>query len=197
MADEIMQEDIGEEEIERDQYLVFIVKAQEFGIQAMRVQEISALLPVTEVPNAPPYVDGIMNLRGHLVSVINFRKKFGFELKEKDEDTRIIMVEHSGFPIGIIVDSVEEVIKIADEKVQKLPETTTTLMSEEYITGVGMLEGRLIILLDADKVLTKTELIKVSEITKIKDEVIAKSGLQDSDSKSEIPNPISEIKGRQ
>lgn len=197
MANEIIQEDIGEEEIERDQYLVFIVKTQEFGIQAMRIQEISAPLPVTKVPNAPAYVDGIMNLRGHLVSVINFRRKFGFETKEYDEDTRIIMVEHSGFPIGIIVDSVEEVIKIPDDKVQKLPETTTTLMSEEYITGVGMLEGRLIILLDADNVLTKAEVIKVGELTKIKDAVIAESGLQSPELKSEIPNPLSEIKGGQ
>ncbi len=170
MADESMQEDITDEGIERDQYLVFIVKAQEFGIQAMRVQEISALLETTEVPNAPPYIEGIMNLRGHLASVINFRKKFGFEPKEYDEDTRIIMTEHKRFPIGILVDSVEEVIKIPDEKVQKLPETTTTAMSEEYITGVGMMEGRLIILLDADKVLTKHELAEVGAITKIKAE---------------------------
>lgn len=193
MADEIIQENISEEEIERDQYLVFTVKTQEFGIQAMRIQEISVPLPVTEVPNAPPYVEGIANLRGYLVSVINFRKKFGFETKEKDEDTRIIMVEHSGFPIGIIVDSVEEVIKIPDDKVQKLPETTTTQMSEEYITGVGILEGRLIILLDADKVLTKAEAIKVGELTKIKDAVIAESGLQNLELKPEIPNPKSEI----
>lgn len=197
MANEIIQENISEEEIERDQYLVFIVKAQEFGVQAMRIQEISAPLPVTKVPNAPPYVEGIMNLRGHLVSVINFRRKFGFETKEYDEDTRIIMVEHSGFPIGIIVDSVEEVIKITDEKVQKLPETTTTLMLEEYITGVGMLEGRLIILLDADNVLTKAEVIKVGELTKIKDAVIAESGSQNPGLKSGIQNPISEIKGGQ
>lgn len=186
MAGEIIQENISEEEIERDQYLVFTVKEQEFGIQAMRIQEISVPLPVTEVPNAPLYVEGIMNLRGHLVSVVNFRRKFGFETKEYDEDTRIIMVEHSGFPIGIIVDSVEEVIKITDEKVQKLPETTTTQTLEEYITGVGMLEGRLIILLDADNVLTKAEVIKVGELTKIKDAAIAENESQNSESKSEI-----------
>ena len=86
----------------------------------MRVQEISAMIDITKVPQAPTYIEGILNLRGRLVSVINFRKKFGFEAKKQDEDTRIIIVEHRGFPIGIMVDSVEEVIRIPDENVQKL-----------------------------------------------------------------------------
>ena len=165
MVDEIMQEDIDEEEVEQDQYLVFSVKSQEFGFQAVRVQEITLVLGTTEVPNTPPYIEGIMNLRGRLASVINFRKKFGFELKEKDEDTRIIIVEQAGFPIGIMVDSVEEVIRIADEKVQQLPESISTSASEESITGVGVLDDRLIILLDVDKVLTGTELIEMDAIS--------------------------------
>ena len=170
MVNEVVKDDIDEEELEQDQYLVFAIKSQEFGIQAIRVQEISRVLGTTEVPNAPSYIEGIMNLRGRLASVINFRKKFGFELKEYDEDTRIIIVELGGFPIGIIVDSVEEVIRIPDEKVQELPESTTTSGSKEYMTGVGMLDNRLIILLDVDKVLTKTELIELSEINQMMDE---------------------------
>jgi len=164
MVNEVVTDDIDEEELEPDQYLVFTIKSQEFGIQAIRVQEISRVLGTTEVPNAPSYIEGIMNLRGRLASVINFRKKFGFELKEHDEDTRVIVVELGTFPIGIIVDSVEEVIRIPDEKVQELPESTTTSGSKEYMTGVGMLDNRLIILLDVDKVLTKTEVIELGEI---------------------------------
>ena len=170
MVNEVVKDDIEEEELEPDQYLVFAVKSQEFGIQAIRVQEISRVLGTTEVPNAPSYIEGIMNLRGRLASVINFRKKFGFEPKEHDEDTRVIVVELDTFPIGIIVDSVEEVIRIPDEKVQELPESTTTSGSKEYMTGVGMLDNRLIILLDVDKVLTKTELIELSEINQVMDE---------------------------
>jgi len=169
MANEVIEDDIDEEGIEQDQYLVFTVKSQEFGIQGLRVQEITSVLGTTEVPNAPPYIEGILNLRGRLASVINFRRKFGLEPKEHDEDTRIIIVEQSGFPIGIVVDSVEEVIKIPDEKVQELPESTTTSASEEYMTGVGMLENRLIILLDVDKVLTKTELIEARAISQMMD----------------------------
>jgi len=167
MVNEVVTDEIEEEELEQDENLVFTVKSQEFGIQAVRVQEISRVLPTTDVPNAPPYIEGIMNLRGRLASVVNFRKKLGFEPKEHDEDTRVIVVELDTFPIGIIVDAVEEVIKIPEEKVQKLPESTTTSASKDYMTGVGMLDNRLIILLDVDKVLTSTELIEMGEITQM------------------------------
>jgi len=167
MVNEVVTDDIEEEELEQDQNLVFTVKSQEFGIQAVRVQEISTVLPTTKVPNAPLYIEGIMNLRGRLASVINFRKKLGFEPKEHDEDTRIIVVELDTFPIGIIVDSVAEVIKIPAEKVQKLPELTTTSASKDYMTGVGMLDNRLVILLDVDKVLTSSELIELGEINQM------------------------------
>src|SRR5438105_1150685 len=123
------------EGIEQDQYLVFTAMGQEFGIQAMRVQEISAMIEITKVPRAPVFIEAILNLRGRLVSVVNFRKKFGFEARPQDEDTRIVIVEHRNFPIGIMVDSVEEVIRIQNEKVQKLPEATVTTDSEEYLTG--------------------------------------------------------------
>jgi purine-binding chemotaxis protein CheW len=159
-------EELVAEEVEADQYLIFTAQSQECGFQTMRVQEISQLLPVSRVPNAPPYVEGIMNLRGRIASVINFRRKFGFEPKEHDEDTRVIVVELDNYPIGIIVDSVEEVVKIPDSSVQKLPESTTTTESKEYITGIGMLDKRLIILLDLDKVLTGTALINMDELNK-------------------------------
>ena len=164
MAQEIIQDDIDDDEMERDQYLVFSVKAQEFGIQAMRVKEISAVFDVTKVPNSPLYTEGIMNLRGQLMTVIDFRKKFGFKPKERDDDTRIIVVEYRSFPVGIIVDSVEEVIKVSDEKVQKLPELSTPLASKESVTGVGMLDGRLVILLDEEKLFSKNESIEVEAI---------------------------------
>jgi len=162
MENEAIREEFEAEEVEQDQYLVFTSQSQDFGIQAMRVQEISAPLSITKVPNTPPYIEGIVNLRGRLVSIIDFRKKFRFKPKEHDEDTRIIMVEYGGYPIGIIVDSAEEVIKITNEKVQKLPDVITTSVSQEHITGVGMLDNnRLVILLDADKVLTKTDLMEL------------------------------------
>ena len=165
MSDQVtLDEELAAEEVEADQYLVFTAQSQEFSFQAMRVQEISQVLPVSHVPNAPPYIEGIMNLRGRIASVINFRKKFGFEPKEHDEDTRVIVVELDNYPIGIIVDSVEEVVKIPDSSVQDLPESTSTAESKEYITGIGLLDKRLIILLDLDKVLTGVALTNVDEL---------------------------------
>ena len=175
MADEITREDFDDAELETDQYLVFVVKSQEFGFQAVWVQEITALLEATEVPNAPPYVEGIVNLRGRLATLISFRQKFGFETKAPDEDTRVIIVEQRGFPIGILVDSVEEVIKIPDEMVQELPEATGTSASEESIMGVGMLDDRLIILLDVDRFLTKAEVIEAGAISQMMGEVRQKA----------------------
>ena len=168
MSNQVIEdEELVAEEVEEDQYLVFTVQSQECGFQAMRVQEISQVLPVSHVPNAPPYIEGIMNLRGRIASVINFRKKFGFESKEHDEDTRVIVVELDNYPIGVIVDSVEEVVKIPESLVQTLPESTTTTESKEYITGIGILDKRLIILLDLDKVLTGTALINADDLNQI------------------------------
>lgn len=166
----IEDEELIAEEVEPDQYVVFTARSQEYGFQAMRVQEITQVLPVSYVPNAPSYIEGIMNLRGRIASVINFRKKFGFEPKEQDEDTRIIVVELDNCPIGILVDSVEEVVKIPDDSVQKLPLSTTTSESQEHITGIGMKDKRLIILLDLDKVLVGTVPVNMSEINKAIDE---------------------------
>lgn len=145
------------EEIEKDQYLIFAVKSQEYAIQAMRVKEISAVPVVTQIPTAPPYIEGVLNLRGQLATVISFRKKFAFEAKERDEDMRIVIVEHGGFPIGILVDSVEEVIRITDDKILQLPEEALTDISREYIKGVAMLDKRLVIILDTDNLLTRSE----------------------------------------
>jgi purine-binding chemotaxis protein CheW len=157
-------EEMSAEEVEEDQYLVFTAQSQEYGFRAMRVQEISQVLPVTYVPNSPLYIEGIMNLRGRIASVINFRKKFGYQPKEHDEDTRVIVVEMDGYPIGIIVDSVEEVVKIPVSTVQNLPESTATAESNEYITGIGMLDKRLILLLDLDNILTSTALINLDKL---------------------------------
>lgn len=151
----VLDEDV---EIEHDQFLIYTIDGQEFGIQAMRVQEISVILPVTRIPNTPSYIEGIMNLRGRLASVLNFRKIFGFDSHPDDEDTRIVIVEYESFRIGIIVDSVEEVIKIPDNAIHKLPESTGKSVTEEYITGIGMLDKRIIIILNIDRILNNSEI---------------------------------------
>jgi len=156
-------EEEDEDELETDQYLVFTVHEQEYGLQALRVKEITSVLEPTEVPQAPPYVEGILNHRGELVSVINFRRKYGFDTRDHDEDTRIIMVEKSGHRVGLLVDAVAEVIKIPGGSVQDLPESINTPLLEQYIDGVGILNDRLIVMLDIDKVLGKSDTAAMKE----------------------------------
>jgi purine-binding chemotaxis protein CheW len=153
MTDIEMIDEFGDEEIETDQYLIFNVDTENYGIQAIRVLEIAQPLKTTEVPEAPAYVEGIINLRGKLATVINFRKKFGFPEKPKDEDTRVVIVEQHGFPIGIIVDYVDEVIKIPDSFVHKMPPGASTVHSQRYIRGLGLMDNKLSIILDVDAIL--------------------------------------------
>ena len=168
MAQDINDE-LEAEEVEQDQYLVFKVMSQEFCVQAMWVQEISRPLELTQVPNALPYIDGVANLRGRLSTVINFRKKLGFEAIAHDEETRIIVIEHKGFPIGMTVDSVEEVIKIPDNLVHQMPETTSSMMEDQPITGIGMLNKRMIIMLDIKKILDGTAMPNLEKIKQVLD----------------------------
>lgn len=176
MANRVMEADIEQEEIQQDQYLVFGIDSQEFGLRAIRVQGISAALGTTKVPTAQRYVEGILNHRGQLATVISFRKKFEYEPKEHDEDTRTIMVEMGGFPIGIVVDRVEEVISIPNERVQQLPASSSLSAPEECIAGVGMLDDRLIVLLDVDKVLTETESMETGALRRAIDDAQTTEG---------------------
>jgi purine-binding chemotaxis protein CheW len=195
---DLSSDDTMAEEIEQDQYLIFTAMGQEFGIQAMRVKEISAMIAITKVPNAPSYIEGILNLRGRLVSIINFRKKFGFERKEQDEDTRIVIVEHGGFPIGIMVDNVEEVIRIANENVQELPEAAITTTSAEYLTGVGMLDRRLIVLLDADQLLSKAEVLDAEALKRVTAEAQSqKAAVQQAPAMAELVDRRQKMADRQ
>lgn len=148
-----MIDEFGDEEVETDQYLIFNLDTQNYAIQAIRVLEIGQPLKTTDVPESPAYVEGIINLRGKLATVINFRKKFGFPEKPRDEDTRVVIVEQHGFPIGIIVDYVDEVIKIPDSFVHKMPPGATTAHSQKYIRGLGLMDTKLSIILDVDAIL--------------------------------------------
>src|SRR4030042_2834555 len=171
MPGQILRDEMEAEEVEQDQYIVFKIQNQEFGIQAMWVQEISRPLEITLVPSSLPYIEGVTNLRGKLATIINFRKKFAFDEKEQDEDTRFVIIEHLGFPKGIIVDSVEEVIKIGDDLVQELPESTSAMTQGEIIKGIGMLDKRMIILLNVEKVLEKIEAIEPEALKQVIDVV--------------------------
>ncbi len=129
------------------QLVSFWVGTEEFAVEILAVREINRMLDVTRVPEAPAYVEGVINLRGLIVPVVDLRKRFGVEATEANADTRIVVVEVKERMIGFIVDRVNEVLRLDRSIVDPAPDLAKSPMSQ-FISGVGKLEDRLIILLD-------------------------------------------------
>jgi purine-binding chemotaxis protein CheW len=138
------------------QLVSFKIGDEEFGVDILKVQEINRMLDVTRVPNAPEFVDGVINLRGKVIPIIDLRRRFGMERKEHDKNTRIVVVELSGKVIGFVVDAVSEVLRIP-RSVTEPPPSMVAGIDADYITAVGKLEDRLLILLDLERVLSRDE----------------------------------------
>jgi purine-binding chemotaxis protein CheW len=138
------------------QLVSFNIGGEEFGVDILQVQEINRMLDVTRVPNAPEYVDGVINLRGKVIPIVNLRRRFGMDRKERDKNTRIVVVELGGQVVGFVVDAVSEVLRIS-RSVTEAPPSIVGGVRDEYITAVGKLEDRLLILLDLNKVLSERE----------------------------------------
>jgi purine-binding chemotaxis protein CheW len=141
----------------RETHIVgFNVGRETYGIPISSLHEIVRVPEITAVPDAPAYLEGVINLRGKIVSVIDLRKRFGKPTTTLDRHSRILVVEHRGRLAGMIVDSASEVIKIPDTEVESAP----TMMRDgglDCVTGLGKYKGRLIILLDIGKVLSVRE----------------------------------------
>lgn len=138
------------------QLVTFRVASEEFGIDILSVQEIIRTMEITKVPRAPMIVEGVINLRGKVIPIIDLRKKFGLESKPHDSKTRIIVVDLRGMVVGFVVDEVSEVLRIPSSTVEPPPAIVSGIDSE-YIDGVGKIEDRLLILLDLDRLLTRDE----------------------------------------
>lgn len=146
------------------QLVSFKVGNEEFGIDILKVQEINKMLHITKVPNAPDFVEGVVNLRGRIIPVIDLRKRLSMEKKEHDNKTRIVVVDIAGSIIGFIVDEVNEVLRIGKDIIEAPPELVSRVESD-FITSVAKLEDRIIILLDLDHLLKKDEKEILEEIT--------------------------------
>src|SRR5208337_798168 len=126
------------------QLVTFRLGNEEFGVGIKKVQEINRMIDITKIPNAPPYVEGVVNLRGKIVPIVSLRTKLGFEQIEYDKMTRIMVVEVEGKVLGFIVDSVFEVLRIEDPKIEAPPSITGSSDSA-YIEGVINLTDRILI----------------------------------------------------
>jgi purine-binding chemotaxis protein CheW len=138
------------------QLVTFKLENDEFGVDILKVQEINRMMNITKIPNTPSFTEGVINLRGKIIPIIDLRKKLGFESKIYDKATRIIVIELDGIVLGFVVDSVSEVLRIPRNTIEPPPSIIGGVESD-YIEGVGKLEDRLLILLELKKVFTNSE----------------------------------------
>ncbi len=138
------------------QLVSFKLGEEEFGVDILQVQEIIRMQNITRVPNAPHFVEGVINLRGKVIPVIDLRKRFDLGDHERDKNTRIVVVKIDDVVVGLIVDEVSEVLRISADTVEPPPPIVAGIESD-FIRGVGKLEGRLLILLDLNRILSKEE----------------------------------------
>jgi purine-binding chemotaxis protein CheW len=138
------------------QVVSFKLGSEEYGVDIGQVQEINRMVAVTHVPRAPQFMEGVINLRGQLIPIIDLRTRFGMERAEHSKNTRIVVTEIGTKRIGMVVDSVSEVLRLPLEQIEEAPDMISGV-DTEYIRGVGKLDERLIILLDLGKIVTGAE----------------------------------------
>ncbi len=138
------------------QLVVFDLAGELYGVDIGRVREIIRMQDITYVPNAPDFVEGVTNLRGSIIPVLNLRKRFGLSGGGETGETRIVVVDISGEDMGVQVDAVREVLRI-NEQVVAPPSSIVTTVDSYYMEGIANLGDRLIILLDLSKVISEAE----------------------------------------
>lgn len=139
-----------------NQYVLFRLDNEYYGIDILNVQTIEKVMNITRVPRALDYVEGVINLRGEIVPVINLRKRFYLSKMELNEESRIIIVSIEDTVIGLLVDGSSEVLQLASEDIDDVSNITDSIKND-YIKGIGKKENRIIILLDLKKVLGNIE----------------------------------------
>ena len=135
------------------QLVVFRLGTEEFGVDISQVREIIRVGDITRIPGSPRYVDGVINLRGQVTTVVNLRHRLGLDGKDMDGNARIMILEVDKNVVGVIVDSVTEVKNLAASQIEALPDALSSSVSSKYIQGVGKLDGRLLILVDLKQVI--------------------------------------------
>ncbi|HEX3467641.1 MAG TPA: chemotaxis protein CheW [Candidatus Elarobacter sp.] len=142
--------------METIQVVSFKLGAEEYGVDIAQVQEINRMVSVTHVPRAPHFMEGVINLRGQLIPIIDLRTRFGMPRAEHTKNTRIVVTEIGTKRVGMVVDSVSEVLRLPIEQIEDAPEMLSGV-DTEYIRGVGKIEDRLIILLDLARIISLAE----------------------------------------
>ncbi len=136
------------------QLVVFTLDKEEFGVEINNVQEIIRMPSITQVPGAQAFVEGLTNLRGKIITILNLSVIMGMERSETCEDTRIVVVNMDGVVMGFVVDSVREVLRLLAKNVEPAPPVIAGKVSAENLLGIGRMKNRLLILLNLDGVIS-------------------------------------------
>jgi purine-binding chemotaxis protein CheW len=154
-------------EIQGGKFLTFALGSEEYGIPIQKVKEIIGIMDITNIPRTPQFIKGVINLRGRIIPVMDLRLKFGFEEKAYNQRTCIIVVEiniaDSKRMMGIVVDTVSEVVNIQSGEIEPPPQYGTHA-DNEFLIGMGKVKGKVILLLDIERVLTGEELVLLKGI---------------------------------
>lgn len=145
------------------QVVGFRIGRETFGVPIALVREIVRVPEITQVPNAPEYIEGVINLRGRIIPVVDLRKRFGDKAPEPSKKNRVVVVEMESRAIGLLVHSASEVLRIHPSEIEA-PQDVFQEGELNYITGVGKLKGRLVILLDLNRILQRGELRNIENV---------------------------------
>lgn len=163
MAEQKKEQKAARKEI---QLVIFWLAGEEFGLEIAQVREIIRMQDITPMPKAPDFIEGVINLRGQIIAVMNLAKRLGLKAAERTEKSRIVVTEVKENTVGLVVDEVPEVLRIAEDNVEATPEMIESRVHADFIKGVGKLENRLVILLDVNRILSREEARQVSEAAK-------------------------------
>jgi len=142
---------------ELTQLVSFHLDNEEYGVEVLKVREIIRMVNITHMPNTPPYVEGIINLRGKVIPIISMRKRFGLMDMESNNQTRVIIMDVGGELLGFTVDAVSEVIRVSANEIQPAPSVASGGIGQEYIEGVINHADRLLVLLNLDMMFSHEE----------------------------------------
>jgi purine-binding chemotaxis protein CheW len=146
------------------QLVIFHLAKEQYGLPITKVQDINRIMPITKMPSVPEFVEGIINLRGRIIPVVDLRKRFYLPSVEYTDEARIIIVQIRNELVGIIVDSVTEVARISSKDVEPPPATFSNDVEMKYILGVGKRADSLITLLDIDQIMTAKEASELRQV---------------------------------
>jgi len=138
------------------QLVVFSVNNEEFGVDVSQVNIIERRMDIFKVPNTPEFVEGLVNLRGKVYTVFNMRKRFGLPAKDFDDNTKIIMVNTGSAIVGLIVDGVNEIIKVEDQDIEAAPAVLEDI-KRKFLNSIAKVDNRIIMLLNLETILTMEE----------------------------------------